>query len=140
MNFVGFFKNSTISSSSSFSSSTPATSSNVTLFLSVGFNTLALLFPKVIVLFPFWLFAPLINTNQKIKNITIIPIGVKYAKKIPHADSDFSVTVILADFILSCKFSIKLSTLGTLTFFSMLSFLSFTVAEAPPASSSIFST
>jgi len=45
--------NNSFNFNSSFSSSTPATSSNVTLFLSVGFNTLALLFPNVIVLFPF---------------------------------------------------------------------------------------
>ena len=53
VNFLGFFRNSTISSNSSFSSSTPATSSNVTLFFSPAFIILALLFPNVIDFVPF---------------------------------------------------------------------------------------
>ena len=69
-----------------------------------------------------------------------IPIGVNRFKKIPHTDSDFSVTVICPVFMSSCKLSIKLSTLGIFTFFSTLSFFNLTFAEYPSASNSIFST
>ena len=49
INLAGFFKNSTTSASSSFSSSSPATSWKVT-FLPLGFASLARLFPKSIIL------------------------------------------------------------------------------------------
>jgi len=85
MNFFGFFKNSTISSNSSFSSSTPATSSNVTLVLSVAFTSLALLFPNVMVLAPPWLL-PFIIKNQNIKNIINKPNGVKKLSTVTNID------------------------------------------------------
>ena len=56
INRPGFFKNSTTSSNSSFSSVSPATSLNVT-FLPFGLASLARLFPKSIILPPpppFW--------------------------------------------------------------------------------------
>ena len=140
VNFAGCFKNSTISSNSSFSSSTPATSSNITLFLSVGFNILALLLPNVIVLFPPWPFAVPIMNIQNIINIKSIPIGVKNVNINAHTDSDFSVTATWPFFMWSCRFSIRLSTLGIFTFFSPLSFFNLTMAEPPPASNSILST
>ena len=94
VNFVGFFKNSTISSNSSFSSSTPATSSNVILFLSAGVIILALLFPNVIVFPPFCepLRPPIIK-NQNIKNIIKIPNGVNKLNIIENTDSEFSSNV-----------------------------------------------
>ncbi len=50
--FLGFFKKSTISSSSSFSSSSPATSLKVTLTFSSPLCIFALDFPKFITLLP----------------------------------------------------------------------------------------
>ena len=75
VNFFGVFKNSTISSNSSFSSSTPATSLNVTFVFSAPFVILALLLPNDIVLFPPW-FPGLINNKPNNKTITIIPNGI----------------------------------------------------------------
>ena len=94
VNFFGFFKNCTISSNSSFSSSTPATSSNVILFLSAGVIILALLFPNVIVFPPFCepLRPPIIK-NQNIKNIIKIPNGVNKLNIIENTDSEFSSNV-----------------------------------------------
>ena len=71
-NFLESLRNSTISLSSAFSSSRPATLSNVTLFLS-SIVTLALLLPKDIIFPPppciFW------NINEKITTASIIIIS-----------------------------------------------------------------
>ena len=138
-NFLGFFKNSTISSNSSFSSSTPATSLNVTFVLSVGFNILALLFPKDIVLFePAPPCAPLfINKNQNIKNIINIPNGVKRLSIVTNKDSDFSVTFIVPVFILSSNADIRCSTLGIFTSLVTFWFFNFTFAFTLSAEISI---
>ena len=94
VNFFGFFKNCTISCNSSFSSSTPATSSNVILFLSAGVIILALLFPNDIVFPPFCEpFTPPIIKNQNIKNIIKIPNGVNKLNIIENTDSEFSSNV-----------------------------------------------
>ena len=134
VNFLGFFKNSTISSNSSFSSSTPATSSNVTLFLSDGLIILARLLPNDIVLPPappFPLCAPPISKNQNIKNIISIPNGVNKLNITIQIDSDFSVTFTVPAFILSFKLFIKFSTLGIFTSFVKFSFFSLTSAFTP---------
>ena len=139
VNFFGFFKNSTISSNSSFSSSTPATSLKVTFALSCGVTILALLFPNVMVLLPpFWL--PFIIKNQKIRKIIKIPNGVSKLRITIKKDSDLSETSIVPAFIDSFTVSIKLSILGIFTSFGTLSFFIVTSAVVPLESITISST
>ena len=138
VNFLGFFKKSTISCNSCFSSSTPATSLNVILFLSSWFTTLALLFPKDIVLLPDCL--PPIDINQNIKNIINNPSGAITEKIVTHTDWDSCSTVILPSFIGSWTLSIKLFKSGIFTFFCDVPSLNSTIAEYPSALISIVET
>ena len=132
VNFFGFFKNCTISSNSSFSSSTPATSSNVILFFSAGVIILALFFPKDIVLLPgFPLFAPPIMKNQKIKNIINNPNGVNKLSIVINIDSDFSSKVNAPSFKKSSVYAIKLCMSGILTSFLIFSSFNCTMAFFP---------
>ena len=139
VNFFGFFKNSTISSNSSFSSSTPATSSNVILFFSPAFTNLALLFPNVIFFVAPWLF-PLIIINQKIKNIISNPNGVIKFNITIQTDSFSSSSVKSPVFKYSSVYDIKLSKLGILTSFSDFEFFNFTDAVLPVEEIFILST
>ena len=81
LNFFGAFRNSTISSSSSFTSSAPATSLKVTLFLS-SIITLALLFPNCITLLPL----PWLCCIMKKNNPNISRSGSNVLNKLIHGD------------------------------------------------------
>ena len=139
VNFFGDFKNSTISCSSSFSSSTPATSLNVIFALSVVPITFALLFPKVIVLFPFPCEFPIIK-NQKINRTITIANGDNKLRTVINIDCVFSSSVNVLFIKSSFIAVIKASRLGILTSFSTLEFFIFTYAFFPFEDSSIFST
>ena len=89
VNLAGFFKNSTISSNSSFSSSTPATSANVILFLSAVVIILALLFPKLTDFDPPFCEFVFIAKNQNSNAMIINPNGVSKLKIVINTDSDF---------------------------------------------------
>ena len=141
VNFFGFFKNCTISSNSSFSSSTPATSSNDTLFLSAGVIILALLFPNDSVFPPVWFeLIPPIMKNQNIINIINSPNGVSKLSIVMNIDSDFSSNVNAPFFMKSSVYVMKLPISGIFTSFFTLSSESSTVAVLPSASISIAST
>ena len=81
---AGCFRKSTISSSSSFSSFSPATSLNVIFFKSSCLASLALDLPKAIALPP-----PPCCRMMNTKNATMIPIISSVGRSVSHMDSCF---------------------------------------------------
>ncbi len=108
---LGFFKNSTISLSSSFSSSAPATSSNVTRRL-LSVCIFARLLPKLITLLP----PPwdcCIKKNQKTKNNMVITINGSKDNHQAGSGSGWLLKFILPSLIKGCISCINIFVSGT---------------------------
>ena len=131
VNFSGFFKKSTISTNSSFSSSKPATSSNfIFVFLSVSSYTFPFS-PKPCIL------------NIIINKASIIKVGKKDTTKAGNCANTLlgfctnSISFPSATF--SCTKPMKLSVLGTMDVFSSSAFFCFTLTVVLPTVISTFS-
>ena len=132
LNFSGFFKKSTISINSSFSSSSPATSLNfIFVFLSVSSYTCPFS-PKPCIL------------NIITNNATITIVGSKLNNAVDKTTNVLfgfcinSISFPSATFC--CTNSINASVFGTIDFFSSSTFFIFTFTDVLPTDISIFST
>ena len=128
LNFLGSFKKSTISASSSFSSFNPATLSKVIFLGLFGLFSLALFFPKLNAL----LFPPpicCIRTNNIRSVITPSPIVGSQFNTTDHPDCSLTLSSNSPAFTFSSIESIKEVFEGKVTYLFTVSFLYTTSAE-----------